>query len=134
MDHHPGGATVESLTELLTVAASVVGLCKGTYDIIGIFRRLIGSRAKAPTRTVLNFLTDLGCRSDREVRRLVETWEPPVPLADEKREELITFLIALTHGARTHTTHGTPSSGYCSCEEVIGLLLAVVQPKRHRGE
>jgi hypothetical protein len=125
---------MESLFAFLGAAGTMISMCKGTYDICAIVRRHLASLRKNAGKEVLAFLYSLGCRSDHEIRHLVENWAPPVPLTEEKREELITLLINLAHGARAHTTRGTLTSGFSSCAELIDLLLANMQPRRQRGE
>src|SRR5205807_975642 len=48
-------------------------------------------------------------------------------------EELTALLINLAHGARFHTTHGTPRSSFLRCERLLDQLLQNVLPRRRKG-
>jgi tRNA A-37 threonylcarbamoyl transferase component Bud32 len=125
---------MDSLLSLLAAAGTVISFCAGAYDVCGIVRRVLNKLCSESAKTVLAFLNDLGCRSDAEIRRLVEQWQPPRPLEDAKREELIALLLNLAHGARAQTTRGTPTSSFARCADLVTLLLNNLQPKRRKGQ
>ncbi len=68
------------------------------------------------------------------MRTLVEDWPHAGSITDSQREELILLLTNLTRGARLHTTHGTPLSGYLRFDHLISKLLTSIEVKRRTGE
>ena len=56
----------------LAAAGTIISLCTATYDVCGIVRKLLNKLRSEPAKTILAFLHDLGCRSDADIRRLVE--------------------------------------------------------------
>jgi hypothetical protein len=83
---------------------------------------------------VRRLLYELGCVSDADVRKLVEGWAKVHQVDETEREELIALLINLTHGARFHSTHGTPTSSFLRSERMLDQMLSNIQPKRRRDE
>ena len=125
---------MDSLLSFLAAAGTIISLCKGSYDIYGIAIKLLDKLRTSPGATVLAFLNDLGCRSDADIRQLVERWDPPTPLPPDKREELIALLLNLAHGARAQTTQGTPTSSFARCSDLLVQLTANLKPARRKGQ
>jgi serine/threonine protein kinase len=122
------------LLSLLAAVGTVATCCKGVYDVSGIVIRELNKLRGLPTPRALAFLQDLGCRSDADIRRLVERWDAPAGLTADKREDVIALLINLARGARSHTTHGTATSSFARCTDVISALLTDLRPARHQGQ
>jgi serine/threonine protein kinase len=120
-----------SILQLIQVATGAV---TGSCAVYQMVKSYLESLREHPSRQVLAFLNDLGCQTDREIRRLVDAWNPPTPVTDEQREELANLLINLAHGARGHSTRGTLGSGFAQCAELIDQLIREMQTVRRRGQ
>ncbi len=123
---------IVGILSALTTAGSAIG---GTITV----GQWLVNYIRAHTRDrrsseVFQFLHDLGCVSEAEVRELINNWRPPTPVARAVREELTLLLSNLVRGARFHTTQGTPHSSYLRCERLIEQLLTNLEPKRRAGE
>ena len=126
---------MELLTTLLGTLGTVVSVAQGGFSLyqwlVGYIK---GSMAEARSETVRQLLQDLGSVSDSDVRRLVNDWAREKNIPDQQCEELIPLLINLTHGARFHSTHGTPTSGFIKNARLIDQILSNLQPERRRDE
>jgi serine/threonine protein kinase len=125
---------MDTLVSFLTAVGTVVSCCAGICDVYGIVRRVLNKLRTQPAEMVRAFLNDLGCRSDTEIRRLVEQWDSPRPLEEAEREELIALLLNLAHGTRASTTRGTLTSSFTRCADLLTQLMSNLQLKRHRGQ
>src|SRR5947208_2125643 len=110
---------MELICNILSALSAAAGAVGGTVSVgqwlVGYLRARTRDRRQAE---VLQFLHDLGCVTDTEVRELIDGWDPPAPLASAVRAELILLLTNLVRGARFHTTQGTPLSSYLRCERL----------------
>jgi serine/threonine protein kinase len=126
---------MESIQTILTALSAAVSATTGAVTVgqwlVGYLRQQ--NRHRKATE-VLQWLHNLGSASDGDVRRLVADWQPPTPLSDEVREELILLLTNLVRTSRFHSTQGTPLSSYLRCERLIEQLLANLQPRRRASE
>jgi len=81
---------------------------------------------------VRQLLNDLGCRTEAEIRELVEGEGSKIPT--RRREEVIALLVNLSRGARFLTIQGAPQIGSLGWEELVEQLLSGLAPVRKHGE
>jgi serine/threonine protein kinase len=84
--------------------------------------------------SIIKMLEEIGNLADVDIRRRVEEFARLKRLPADQAEELTALLINLAHGARFHTTHGTPRSSFLRCERLLDQLLGSVLPKRRKGD
>jgi hypothetical protein len=118
------------LTSLAGGAARQIGA--NLYDWL---KRQLNDLVKDQSETqIIQALEAIGNLADGDIRRRVEELGRLKQLSADQVEELIALLINLSHGARFHTTHGTPRSSFLRCERLLDQLLKRVLPRRRKGE
>lgn len=122
---------IAALQALAAAAGVATSGYKFGYWMVGHIRKTMQDSC---TEDVRQFLHNLGCLNEAEVRQLVENWAATVKIAAAQQEELIALFTNLIHGARFHTQQGTPRSSYVRCEHLIEQLLNNIQPRRSQGE
>lgn len=83
---------------------------------------------------IVEALESIGNLADGDIRRRVTDLARLKKLPEGSTEELTTLLVNLAHGARFHTTHGTPRSSFLRCERLLDQLLQRVLPTRRKGD
>jgi serine/threonine protein kinase len=83
--------------------------------------------------SIVQALEAIGNLADSDIRKRVDELARLKHLPADQAEELSALLINLAHGARFHTTHGTPRSSFLRCERLLDQLLTRVLPKRRKG-
>jgi serine/threonine protein kinase len=83
---------------------------------------------------IVQALEAIGNLADSDIRKRVEELSRLKKLPANQAEELTVLLINLAHGARFHTTHGTPRSSFLRCERLLDQLMTCALPKRRKGD
>lgn len=114
---------------------AATGAITGTVSCATYLVRFLRNRARGQkSAEVLTFFKQLGVKTEADVRAAVENWEMPKGFTEENRNEMLGLLTNLVHGARFHSTQGTPLSSFLRCEHLIDQLLQNIQPKHRAGE
>jgi serine/threonine protein kinase len=117
------------LMSLVTGAAAQAG--RTLYDVLK--ERLHDLFKEKSETSIVQALEAIGNLADSDIRKRVEELARLKKLPADQAEELSVLLINLAHGARFHTTHGTPRSSFLRCERLLDQLLKCVLPKRRKG-
>jgi serine/threonine protein kinase len=102
-----------------------------------VYSLLVGAiRSWAQDQTeanVLQALRDLGSLTEADVLKRVEEFAGEAKLTRDQQQDLTTLLLKLAHGARFHTTHGTPYSAYLRSKDLLRQLLDRLLPLKRVG-
>jgi serine/threonine protein kinase len=117
---------------LLSVVGGIAAQAgRSVYDIV---KQYINDTLKDKSeKSIVQALDAIGNLSDSDIRKRVDELARLKKLAANQAEELSVLLINLAHGARFHSTHGTPRSSFVRCERLLDQLLQNVMPKRVKG-
>lgn len=117
---------------LLSVVGGIAAQAgRSMYDMVKLY---INETLKDKSeKSIVQALEAIGNLADSDIRKRVEELARLKKLAANQAEELSILLINLAHGARFHSTHGTPRSSFVRCERLLDQLLQNVMPKRVKG-
>lgn len=118
---------------ILTSVAGGIAAQAGTSMYQWLKGCLAGLFADHSEAKILAALESIGNSSDADIRRRVDELTRDKKLTPNQAEELTVLLINLAHGARFHTTQGSPRSSFLRCERLLDQLLNHVLPKRRKG-
>src|SRR5262249_16714445 len=122
---------MDIITSIIAPIGTVATAIGGTYTVANIVLAHLRDYAKNRNATqVMEFLKNLGLKTDADVRQAVENWTPPKGFTEENKNELIALLTNLVRSARFHSTNGTPISSVLRSAQLIDQLLQNAQPRR----